>query len=65
MIDIDLHDIRMIQAKELNYLEIDRVKKVELENKHLTYLLIGIAVVIGIVIIIEFNQIERENDKDL
>jgi len=39
MIDIDLNDIKVIPSEELNYLEIERIKEVEQQNKNLTNVL--------------------------
>lgn len=61
MIDIDLQDIRIVPAQELNYLEINRVKKVELANKYLTYGLVASAIVVtGALVVMIVQDLKKE-----
>lgn len=63
MINVFQQDFKIVPSREMDYMQIERVKKVETVNKHLTYALIAAAVVIGTVAIIEINQILKEEEQ--
>lgn len=63
MVDIDLHNIQILNSQDIDLAQVSHVKEIESQNNYLKYgLVIGGVILIGL-IIYTFNKSKDNKDK--
>lgn len=62
MIDIDLHNLRIVSPRQLDLVQVENVQRIETENKHLKYALVVMGVVFISAIIYSMHYHNKSAD---
>lgn len=62
MIDIDLHNLRIVSPRQLDLVQVENVQRIETENKHLKYALVVMGVVFISAIIYSMHYHNKSSD---